>query len=75
MAVKLTQLDILNLLKVLDDKPIEQHFAEKLTKRGLCRIEGDQVFVSAQGTAALKKVGIDHSQMKTFGQSLSPKGK
>jgi hypothetical protein len=70
MAARLTQLDILNLLKILDNEPVEEHFARKLASRGLCLIDGDEVFVTVQGKAALKKAGIDHSKMKAFGHRL-----
>lgn len=75
MAARLTQLDVLNLLKILDDEPVEERHAEKLVKRGLCRVEGREVFVTAKGEEALKKAGADHAKMKAFGKTLGPKTK
>jgi hypothetical protein len=75
VATRLTQLDILSLLTILDNKPVEEHVAKKLVTRGLCYTEGPEVFVTIQGQNALKKAGVDHTKMKSGLQSLSSREK
>ena len=71
MAARLPQLDVLNLLRIMDDEPVEERHAKKLVSRGLCYTEGREVFVTVQGQNTLKKMGIDHEKMKGFGKSLA----